>query len=112
MHVRNKLNVKQLGSLTTPGIYSDGGGLYLRVRPTGTRSWLFICMLAGKRREMGLGSVLDVPLAKACEKAASARAVHLEGRDPIMAHKAIVRVEELPATKFGTFAMKWLDEVE
>jgi integrase len=112
MHVRNKLNVKQVGSLTAPGIYSDGGGLYLRVRPTGTRSWLFICMRAGKRREMGLGSVFDVPLAKAREKAAAARVVYLEGRDPIMANKAIVRVEERPVTKFGTFAMKWLDEVE
>ena len=54
MHLRNKLNVRQIAGLTKPGVHSDGGGLYLRVRPTGTRSWLYICMIDGKRREMGL----------------------------------------------------------
>ncbi len=112
MHTRNKLNVKQVAALTTTGIYSDGGGLYLRVRDTGTRSWLFICTLKGKRREMGLGSVLDVPLAKAREKAAAARAIYLEGRDPIVAARAKVQVEERPIVTFGDFAMKWLDDIE
>lgn len=38
---RNKFSVKQVAAITKPGVYSDGGGLYLRVRDTG-RSWLFI----------------------------------------------------------------------
>jgi len=42
MRARHKLNVKQVASFTKPGIYSDGGGLYLRLRPCGSRSWLFI----------------------------------------------------------------------
>ncbi|WP_413715959.1 Arm DNA-binding domain-containing protein [Sphingobium sp. B11D3A] len=37
--------------LTKPGIYSDGGGLYLRVRNSGNRSWLYVCWLNGRRRE-------------------------------------------------------------
>ena len=78
---RNKLNVKQVASLTRVGIYSDGGGLYLRVRPSG-RSWVFIGTLNGKRQEMGLGSDLDVTLAQAREKAAAARALVLEGKHP------------------------------
>ncbi len=73
MHVRNKFNVKQVAGLTKPGVYSDGGGLSLRVRPAGTRSWLYICMINGQRREMGLGSALDVSLAQAREKAAADR---------------------------------------
>ena len=68
---RNKLHVKQVASLTGVGIYSDGGGLYLRVRSSG-RSWVFIGTLNGKRQEMGLGSDLDVTLAQAREKAAAA----------------------------------------
>ena len=101
------LNSNQVKSLQG-GSYADGGGLYLRVRDTGTRSWVYIFSLNGKRREMGLGSVLDVPLVKAREKAAAARVVYLEGRDPIMAHKAVVRVDERPVMKFGEFAMKLL----
>jgi len=55
--------------LTTPGIYSDGGGLYLRVRQTGTRSWLFICMIKGKRREMGLPRPFAVEALKTSRQA-------------------------------------------
>ena len=73
MHVRNKFNVKQIASLTQPGIYSDGGGLYLRVRPTGTRSWLFVRMVDGKRKEFGLGSAQDISLSKARERASEIR---------------------------------------
>jgi hypothetical protein len=39
-----------------PGRHSDGGGLYLNVSETGSRSWLFMWKKDGKRREMGLGS--------------------------------------------------------
>ncbi len=111
MHVRNKFTVKQVAALTPPGIYSDGGSLYLRIRSAGTRSWLYICMINGKRREMGLGSVLDVSLAQAREKAAAARAVQLDGRNPI-AERAKVKVAERPAITFGAFAMQLLDDIE
>jgi len=82
MRARNKLNVKQVAGFSAPGVYSDGGGLYLRVRASGSRSWLFIYSLNGQRREMGLGSDLDVTLAKAREKAAAARELMLAGVDP------------------------------
>ena len=49
---RSKLNVKQVAGLTLPGVYSDGGGLYLRIRKSG-RSWFYIGTLNGKRMEMG-----------------------------------------------------------
>jgi integrase len=39
--------------------------------------------VAGKRREMGLGSLRDVPLAKARERAADARQKLADGLDPI-----------------------------
>jgi hypothetical protein len=29
---RKKLNIKQVAAISKPGVYSDGGGLYLRVR--------------------------------------------------------------------------------
>ncbi|MBN9033237.1 MAG: hypothetical protein BGO05_16040 [Rhizobiales bacterium 63-7] len=66
-----------------PGRHSDGGGLYLNVAPTGSKSWLFMWVVAGKRREMGLGPYPAITLAKARTKAGEARQAVAEGRDPI-----------------------------
>ena len=111
MHVRGRLHVRQLPSLTEPGVYSDGGGLYLRVRPTRSRSWIFICMVKGKRREMGLGSIHDVPLAKARAKAAEARTAFLEGRDPILERAAVAEPATVPVT-FGAFSDALIGDIE
>src|SRR3546814_5268758 len=73
-------------------LYADGGGLYLRVRRSQrrhrkdlappTRSWLYICTVDGRRREVGLGSILDVSLATARDLASDTRTAFREGRDP------------------------------
>src|SRR5919112_1882866 len=77
------LNARTVATLTAPGRHSDGGGLYLSISPSGARSWVFMWKVAGKRREMGLGSLRDVPLAKARERAAEARQKLAGGLDPI-----------------------------
>jgi integrase len=61
-----------------PGMYADGGGLYLRVHATG-RSWVF----RFRGRQMGLGSVHTVSLAEARERAREARQRLQDGIDPI-----------------------------
>ncbi|MBR0704566.1 tyrosine-type recombinase/integrase [Bradyrhizobium diazoefficiens] len=81
----NKLSARTVATLAKPGRHSDGGGLYLSISPNGARSWVFMWKTAGRRREMGLGPVRDVPLLKAREKAANARQLVLEGRDPLAA---------------------------
>lgn len=115
-HERNKLNVRQLPSLTVPGVYSDGGGLYVRVRPSGTRSWLYVYTLNGVRKEMGLGSLLDVTLARARDRAAAAREKLLDGEDPMAAKrvaKAISSTQsETPPVTFGQYATEWIDSIE
>lgn len=65
-----------------PGRHSDGGGLYLLVTPAGTRSWMLRVQVAGKRRDIGLGSFRDVTLAEAREKAITARKLAKAGKDP------------------------------
>ena len=107
---RNKLTVKQVAGLTRVGIYSDGGGLYVRVRSSG-KSWVYINTLGGKRQEMGLGSVQDVSLAKAREKAAAARELALEGKDPrgIRPHPEPVKQAKVT---FGQFAKQHVATIE
>ncbi len=105
---RNKLTVKQVAAITKLGVHSDGGGLYLRVRPY-ARSWFYIGTYKGKRFELGLGSDLDISLAKAREKAAEVRAMLLDDKDP--RHERDTKKRQDAAT-FGAFAIALLDGIE
>lgn len=111
MRDRGRLTVRQVVNLGSPGVYSDGGGLYLRIRSSGTRSWIFVCMVKGRRREMGLGSAFDVTLSQARTKAAAARTAFLEGRDPIEERVAASAPHPVPIT-FGEFAEALIDDIE
>lgn len=80
-----------------PGRYGDGGGLYLLVKPPSTkqaaeghkdggRYWLFRFTVAGRLREMGMGSATGpdaVALAVARAKAADLRRMVKAGTDPL-----------------------------
>lgn len=105
---RNKFSVRQVAAITAPGIYSDGGGLYLRIRSAG-RSWFYIGTLHGKRIELGLGSVIDIPLAKARERAAEIRTLLLDGMDPRLAR---ARAKQQQAATFGIFAKQFVASIE
>jgi integrase len=59
--------------------------------------------VGGRRREMGLGSARDVPLARARELAAECRAIVAAGRDPLQA-RAASRTAERPVPTFGECA--------
>lgn len=86
MHGRHRLTDSKVRSLTRPGVHSDGDGLYLRVQPTGTRSWVFIWKRFGIRNEMGLGAygsgARHVSLSAARAKAEEARGIIGNGGDP------------------------------
>ena len=59
-----------------------GRGLYLVVRPSGSKSWVQRIMIDGRRTDVGLGGYPAVSLAKAREKSLEIRAAVAEGRDP------------------------------
>src|SRR5215831_460886 len=82
--VPKPLTTKFVEHVKQEGQYLDGNGLYLVVGPSGrTKSWLDIYRFRKRRREMGLGSARDVPLAKARELRDEARALIRRGIDPI-----------------------------
>jgi len=107
---RNKLTVKQVAAFKEPKLHSDGGGLYLRVRTSG-RSWFFIGTFQGARIELGLGSALDVSLAKARERAANIRSMLVDDIDP-REGRARAKIPKKVDGTFGTFAMELLDDIE
>ena len=52
-----ELGALAVSRLNMPGFHFVGGvpGLALQVLPTGARTWVLRAMIAGKRRDMGLG---------------------------------------------------------
>ena len=70
-------------SLKKPGMYCDGGGLWLCVSSPTAASWLFRYQLRGKAREMGLGPARDITLQEARTAAAAARKCKAMGSDPL-----------------------------
>lgn len=83
---RHKLTEKACKALSEPGIYSDGDGLYLRVRPGGSKQWLFVYRWEGKRAELGLGGygagTAPVSVSLARDKAAAIRDMLARKEDP------------------------------
>jgi integrase len=82
MRSLNKLTAAQVKN-SAPGKHSDGGGLWLHKRPDGGGQWFLRVTVHGRRREMGLGSLLYVSLKEAREEAAKWRALVRQGKDPI-----------------------------
>src|SRR5215472_14332003 len=82
---------------------ADGRGLYLRIGPTGTKSWVYRFTLDGKLHDMGLGQYPDISLAEARERAMTQRRVRLDGQDPIEVRKTSRLAEKLATAKTMTF---------
>lgn len=74
-YTTNKLSAIKVRAVTRRDLYGDGGGLWLQVSRSGSKSWIFRYDLAGRRREMGLGSCITVDLALARDKARACRLV-------------------------------------
>jgi len=66
-----------------PGRHTDGRGLCLYVKPSGTQTWVLRMQKDGRRRDYGLGSAIDVSLAEAREAAIALRRKVREGCDPV-----------------------------
>src|SRR5204863_6872566 len=79
-----KLSAVEVTRAKGPAVLHDGGGLYLRISPTGSRSWVFRFQLDGKRRDMGLGPYPDGSLAEARRGAIEHGNQRREGIGPIV----------------------------
>lgn len=93
------LTAAKVRSDLAPGKYYDGGGtgLFLLVRPNGSRFWLQRLTIRGKRTEIGLGSPPLVPLSEARETALENKRMARAGGDPLQAKReagAVLTFEE------------------
>ncbi len=84
------LTARQVNTLSA-GFHSDGGNLYLRVRDTGSRSWVFRYKrrekcdekVSDKVIEIGLGAVGSRTLSQAREIAGGMWVAIINGKDPL-----------------------------
>lgn len=79
----DRLSARGVLAISAPGLHADGGGLYLRVDPSGAKRWAFLFQWRGHRKEMSLGSLADVSLAQARTAARDARLLVKGGSSPI-----------------------------
>ena len=124
-----KLTTKEIEHANTKGRLGDGGGLYLDVKASGAKAWVYVWRgkrwvtpdNASGRREMGLGKYGPdksglVSLKKARELAAECRALVGEGIDPKRERDQSNDEAKREAAKklhtFGSIALEYIEANE
>ena len=77
------LTVAKAKSLTAPGMYRADQTLYLRIAPSGAKSWIQRLTIDGRRHDLGLGGFPLVSLVEAREQAFENRRKVRTGGNPL-----------------------------
>ena len=80
----HKLTDLKIKALKKSGLHGDGDGLYLKLSPTGTRSWMFRFKIDGAPSKMGLGPYPAISLSEARNRARDARAQLVRSINPLV----------------------------
>jgi integrase len=125
-HVTGKLTKKLVENLGT-GRHGDGGGLYLVVKPSGTRSWIVRVVVQGQRNnkgaplrtDFGLGGADIITLNQARIRALEYRRMAKQGLNPrFNAQQEIpnfeeiaqqVHIERMPTWKNAKHGQQWIN---
>ena len=83
----------------------DGGGLYLRITPAGTKSWVLRFRHRGRRHDLGLGNYPLFSLSDARQRANEQRKLLADGISPFAARQAAVKKGDT----FETIAEQCID---
>lgn len=115
----NLLSDRKLRALlaqSKPGVYADGGGLVLRLRPGRTAAWYLRYSINRRARWLPLGAARDVTLAEARAAASAGRArISKDRADPLDERRRAAeqaRMEEVKRRPFRELVEQWYaDEV-
>lgn len=108
----NKLTARGVATATRPGYHGDGRNLFLRVLPTGGKSWVFKFKRGTTQHHHSLGNYPDLSLAQARTKASELRNKLADGLLPTArdASSAAVTWGEQADHYIRTHAAGWKDE--
>jgi integrase len=88
--------------------FSDAGGMYLQVSPSGTKRWFLKYRIAGVEKQLALGSYPAVSLTAARKARDAAKLIKSEGQDPVQARKVAKLKAMNPAgNTFKDVALEW-----
>jgi integrase len=106
------LSVNMIKELTNPKSYTmlfgDGRGLYIQVKPSGRKSWVYRYKMNRKTHWLGLGPFPDVSPEEAREAAGEARKLKRAGKDPLIVRQEAADAKT--AADAATKAKKQADE--
>lgn len=100
--------VKNAKGKERPYKLSDGGGLYLLVKPDDSKYWRLKYRLHGKEKTLALGVFPTVPLADARTGATKAKNQIREGIDPVLSRKHEKALKA--GNTFRLVAKEWHDK--
>lgn len=115
--IARELTPLAVSKLTKPGTHAVGGvaGLALRVYPEGQRAWVLRTMVAGKRREFGMGGYPTVALASAKDRARATLDKIFAGIDPVEEKQRLrsaLRAAKAKAVSFSKVAEQYIAQHE
>ena len=109
-----RLRPRDVERLKEPGMYADGGGLYLYIGESGrAKSWLFRYSIKTvgadgevkyRDRNMGLGPVYDISIEQARDMARACRALKRDGIDPLEHRRSEKAARQLAAGEVKTLS--------
>ena len=100
----HRLTARKVETAKAPGMYCDGGSLYMRIAPGGSKQYVFRYIRNGKLHDMGIGPTHTLSLAEARERATEARKLLLDGVDPLASKRAHFAALRAAEAKDVTFA--------
>ncbi|MFP6814398.1 MAG: Arm DNA-binding domain-containing protein [Pseudomonadales bacterium] len=90
---------------------SDEKGLYLEVRPNGSKYWRLKYRYAGKEKRLAFGVYPDTTLKQARDKRTTARDLLADGVDPGQAKRVErLRQKTLVDDSFGSISWEWFQK--
>ena len=106
----SEFKISKAKSRNKPYKLADGGGLFLLVKPNGSKLWQQKYRHLGKERLLSHGKYPDVTLAQARQKLHDARALLAEGKDPATKKKLDrITAETQARTTFRLVAEEYLE---
>src|SRR5262245_29236633 len=100
----HRLTARGVETAKAPGMYADGGSLYLRIAPGGSKQYVFRYIRGGRLHDMGIGPTHTLSLAEARERATEARKLLLDGIDPLANKRTRLAALRAAEAKAMTFA--------
>lgn len=107
-----KLTALKVKAITKVGLHADGGTLFLRVAPGGSKQWIQRISINRKQHDLGLGGFPHVSLQRAREEAFANKAAVRNGQDILSERRkqqAMLTFEQAAKRYYDEHQQGWRD---